>query len=126
MEPSETNQEADLLPELMLQSELFCASVESRVQDLPPSPDVDELRLKISQCRGTLSHLQDRYDDGQLSVSSRSTAADFRQLVMSLMWVSFYARRSIDFRLFRRLVLIESTLTVLLINQIPPKRDGPE
>jgi hypothetical protein len=114
-----TDDEAALLPELLLQSELICSSLEARIQDMPPGRDLDELRFKISQCRGTLSELQSLFDNGQLLLSHRPTAANFRQLVMSLMWVLFYARTSVDFRLFRKLVAIESTLTFLLINEIP-------
>ena len=114
-----TDDEAALLPELLLQSELICSSLEARIQDMPQGRDLDELRFKISQCRGTLSELQSLFDNGQLLLSHRPTAANFRQLVISLMWVLFYARTSVDFRLFRKLVGIESTLTFLLINEIP-------
>jgi len=114
-----TDDEAALLPELLLQSELICSSLEARIQDMPQGRDLDELRFKISQCRGTLSELQSLFNNGQLLLSHRPTAANFRQLVISLMWVLFYARTSVDFRLFRKLVGIESTLTFLLINEIP-------
>lgn len=111
------DEESALLAELMLQSELFCSSVEARVQDMPPGLNVNELRLKIAHCRGTLSYLQQLYENEELRVDHGPTAAHLRQLVMSLMWVSFYGRQTVDFRLFRRLVQIESGFTYLLIDR---------
>jgi hypothetical protein len=35
-------------------------------------------------------------------------------LVMALMWIAFYARTAIDFKTYRRLVMIESSFTYLL------------
>ena len=43
--------------------------------------------------------------------------ADFRQLVMALLWVAFYARTAIDFRIFRMLVRIESGFTYVLVTR---------
>jgi hypothetical protein len=43
--------------------------------------------------------------------------ADFRQLVMALLWIAYYARGAIDFRIFRMLVRIESGFTYLLVSR---------
>ena len=109
------DEETALLTELMLQAEIFCSRVESGADDLPDMPAKDEFRLKISQCRGSLSELQKLLDEDKLTIDNALTAATFRQLIMSLMWVSFRARDLVDYRLFRKLVLIESGFTYLLV-----------
>ena len=103
------------LSELMLQADVFCCRIEAAVKRLPKSPTYDELRLKIGQCRCVIALLQKRFDDDKLTLRDGSVAADFRQLVMSLLWVSFEARSIVDRRLFRKIVQIESGFTYLLI-----------
>ncbi len=103
--------------ELMTQAEIFCSRVESGAEDVPDTPEKEELRLKISQCRGFLSQFQKLFEEDSLTLDSPQTAATFRQLIMSLMWVSFRARALIDYKLFRKLVQIESGFTYLLINR---------
>ncbi len=109
--------ESSLLAEMMLQAEVFCSRVETGANDLPEMPDRDELRLKLGQCRGFLAQLQERYDEDKLEMSNPLTAATFRQVVMSLMWVTFRAGRLVDYKLFRKLVQIESGFTYLLISR---------
>lgn len=111
------NGETALLAELMLQAEVFCAEIESRANDRGRAPVQDDLRLKLSLCRGALSQLQSCYDDDSLTIANPSVKADFRMLVMSLLWVSFRAGLLVDFKLFRKLVQIESGFTYLLINR---------
>jgi len=50
----------------------------------------------------------------ELTIEDPLVCADFRTLVMSLLWVHFFARKFTDFKLFRRLVQIESGFTYLL------------
>ena len=121
-------EETRLLTELMLNAEIFC----SRVQVLLDAPLLDspsdeaaaektaegELALKISQCRGAVSQLQEFYDEDKLDITHKPTIAVFRHLMISLMWVSFYGKKSIDFKLFRKMVQIESGFTFLLIKQL--------
>ncbi len=100
----------------MLQAEVFCACVESGEADLPDTDGRKELRLKISECRGCLSQLQDLYDDDRLTLDEAMVAATFRYMVMCLTWVVFRAKHQIDFKLFRKFVEIESGFTYLLIS----------
>ena len=104
-----------LLTELMLQAEMFCARIEEATSRLPRTNDVDELRMKISQCRGALAVLQGFFETDLLSVENTIVSGTFRQLIMSLMWVSFEASGLVDRRLFRKLVQIESGFTYLLL-----------
>jgi hypothetical protein len=111
-----------LLVELLLQTDLFCNRVEALGRKQLSRPDMDALSLKISQCRGILAHLQQLYDDDKLAVTDPETCADFRNLVMSLLWVNFLAREVIDRRMFRKLVQIESTFTYVLVTRPKQKR----
>lgn len=106
-----------LLVELLLQADLFCNQVEALGRKALSRSDMEALALKISQCRGILSHLQQLYDDDKLAVTDPETCANFRNLVMSLLWVNFLGRELIDRKLFRKLVQIESTLTYALITR---------
>lgn len=111
------DEETSLLIELMLQAELFCATVEALGKKKLSLADMHALSLKISQCRSVLANLQDKYDNDELTVGDPAICADFRNLVMSLLWVNFLAQGLIDFRLFRKLVQIESSFTYLLITR---------
>jgi hypothetical protein len=73
--------------------------------------------LKISQCRGALTQLQAKFENDKLTIDDALVCADFRTLVMSLLWVNFAGRLLIDFKLFRKLVQIESGFTYLLIGR---------
>ena len=114
--------ETQLLPELMLQSDLFCTHVEALSRNRLSPSDTDALRLKINQCRGILLHLQELYEEDKLEVADPETCADFRNLMMSLLWVSFLTRELIDRRMFRKLVQIESTFTYALITRPRQKK----
>ena len=106
-----------LLAEMMLHAELFCAQIETATKKSARCEEQDELLLKIGQCRGALAQLQTHYDEESLTIDNATVCADFRHLVMGLMWVAFRARESVDFKLFRKLVQIESNFTYLLINR---------
>jgi|KBSMisStaDraftv2_1062788.scaffolds.fasta_scaffold989398_1 hypothetical protein len=103
-----------LLVELMLQAELFCSQIERLGKKKLPLSEVHALLLKISQCRGALTQLQAKFENDELTIEDPLVCADFRTLVMSLLWVHFFARKFTDFKLFRRLVQIESGFTYLL------------
>jgi len=106
-----------LLVELMLQAEVFCAQIEALGKKKLPLSEMHALQLKISQCRGALTQLQAKFDNDELTIDDASVCADFRTLVMSLLWVHFVSRQIIDFKLFRKLVQIESGFTYLLIGR---------
>ena len=106
-----------LLVELMLQAEVFCNRVEAVAKKSLPHSELEELRLKIGQCRGALAELQRKYEDDQLTITKTTICAEFRNLVMSLLWVNFLARNAVDRRLYRKLVQIESGFTYLLITR---------
>jgi hypothetical protein len=106
------------LAELVFHAERFCLRIESAVADSAPAPDNDEeLRLKIAQCRGLLSLLQKAFEEDELKIENASVLENFRCLVLTLMWVAFRARRVLDHRIFRMLVLIESGFTYLLVTR---------
>jgi hypothetical protein len=110
-------EDTETLVELMFHAEQFCSKVEAATKDVAPNPEEKELRLKIGQCRNELAYLQELYNDGKLNIENPRVRADFRQLVLALLWVAFYARDAIDFRIFRMLVMIESGFSYLLVTR---------
>jgi hypothetical protein len=111
------NEDTKTLSELMLSADQFCSRVEQSLKDAAPIPEEQDLRLKIGQCRNQLAYLQELFNDGKLHIENPRVRADFRQLVMALLWISFYARSVIDFKMFRMLVMIESSFTYLLVSR---------
>jgi hypothetical protein len=111
------NEDTETLGELMLHADQFCSKVEAATQDVAPNPEEKELRTKIGQCRNQLPYLQEVLNDGKLNIENPRVRDDFRQLVMALLWISFYARSAMDFRIFRILVMIESGFTYLLVSR---------
>jgi hypothetical protein len=108
------NEDSETLAELMLHADQFCSGVEAATKDVAPNSEEKELRTKIGQCRAQLAYLQKVYEDDKLKIENPAVRADFRHLVMALMWIAFYARTAIDFKTYRRLVMIESSFTYLL------------
>ena len=107
-------EDTETLAELMLHADQFCSKVEDAIEDVAPLADHSELRLKIGQIRNQLASLQELFNEGQLNIENATVRADFRQLVIALLWVAFYARTAIDYKTFRRLVIIEAGFTYLL------------
>jgi hypothetical protein len=110
-------EDTETLAELMLHADQFCSKVEDAIRDAAPIPQEEDLRIKIGQCRNQLAYLQEVFNDGNLSIENPRVRADFRQLVMALLWISFQARSAIDFRTFRMLLMIESSFTYLLVSR---------
>ena len=69
--------------------------------------------------------LQTYHDEDQLMIANPSVRSDFRTLIMSLLWVAFRARTLVDYKLFRKLVQIESGFTYLLISYASKDRSPP-
>jgi len=111
------NEDTETLAELMLHAEQFCSKVEHAIEDVAPIAEGSELRIKIGQIRNQLASLQELFNQAKLTVENPTVRADFRQLVIALLWVAFYARSAIDYRTFRRLVLIEASFTYLLVTR---------
>ena len=111
------SEDTELLADLMLHADQFCSKVEAATKDVAPNPEEKELRTKIGQCRNQLAYLQEVHNDGKLNIENPRVRADFRQLVLALLWVAYYARGAIDFRIFRMLVRIESGFTYLLVSR---------
>jgi hypothetical protein len=111
------SEDTDILAELMLHADQFCSKVEHAANDVAPSPQGKELRAKLGQCRTQLAYLQEVFNDGKLSIEDPSVRAEFRQLIIALLWVAFHARGALDFRIFRMLVRIESGFTYLLVRR---------
>jgi hypothetical protein len=107
-------EDTETLAELMLHADQFCSKIEAAMNDVAPNPEQAELRIKIGQCRAQLAYLQNVFDENKLKIENPAVRADFRHLVMALMWIAFYARAAIDFKTYRRLVMIESSFTYLL------------
>jgi hypothetical protein len=108
------NEDSETLTELMLHADQFCSKIEAAMKDVAPNPEQEELRTKLGQCRVQLAHLQNVFDEDKLDIENPAVRADFRHLVMALMWIAFYARTTIDFKTYRRLVMIESSFMYLL------------
>ena len=111
------NDDSETLAELMLHADQFCSKIEGAMKDVAPNPEQEELRTKIGQCRAQLAYLQNVFDEDKLNIENPAVRADFRHLVMALMWIAFYARTAIDFKTYRRLVMIESSFTLLLASR---------
>ena len=109
--------DTDTLAEMMLHADQFCLKVEEAMKDAAPIAEQGELRLKIGQIRNQLASLQELFNEGRLNLENPTVRADVRQMVIALLWVAFYARTAIDYRTFRRVVLIEASFTYLLVTR---------
>ena len=109
--------DTSILTEMMLQAEIFCSQIEGTLTTTSKVKN-EELRQKITQCRGALIYLQGIYEDGQLTIDYQPVPETFRHLVKSLMWVSFHGRPQVDFKLFRELIQIQSRFTSLLLDRM--------
>ena len=110
-------EDTEPLAELMLHAEQFCSKVEDAIEDVAPIAEQTELRLKIGQIRNQLACLQEAFNDDSLSMENPRVRAEFRHIVIALLWVAFYARTAIDFKIYRMLVRIESGFTYLLVSR---------
>ena len=111
------SEDTKTLIELMLHAEQFCSKVDEVTKDVAPIAEDGELRVKIGQIRNQLTELQEIFNDGKLSIENPRVRADFRQMVTALLWIAFYARSAINFKIFRMLVRIESIFTYLLASR---------
>lgn len=111
--------DVETLAALMLRAEIFCGSVETAmIRDSCPTINEDEARLKINQCRAILTRLQSLYENEQLTMSNPAVRGDVRYLIMALMWVAFHTRSIIEFKVFRMLLMIQSSFTFLLMTHL--------
>lgn len=111
------DESSETLAEMMLHASQFCSRVEGLGDLLTDKQEKDEFRLKLGQARNTLERLQEAYNYTSLDLRNQSTAAEFRQLIISLLWAAFYVRKHLDFRLFRMIVSVEAAFTHLLLNR---------
>ena len=100
--------------ELMLAADRFCRHAKAISERNPKEAQHEELQEKISQCRGILTELQKAYDAEQLTVGNPFVRMQFRYLVTGLFWIAFHMRSTIDRKLFRTLLTIESGFTYVL------------
>ena len=100
--------------EMMLTADRFCAEAQGLADDLA-GQEREELRLKLVQCQTLLQQLRSLYEEENLTIDNAAACGHFRQLIMALMWMAYRARKNIGFKLFRKLVMIESSFTYLLI-----------
>jgi hypothetical protein len=106
--------EAQTLPELMLYATQFCLKVETLIADSAPNSERDEARLKLSQGRNILELLQTSFNDGKLDLGNPTVHAEFRVLIIHLLWAAFRVRDIIDLKTFRILVQLEAAFTFML------------
>jgi hypothetical protein len=107
------------LSELMLRAAQFCSALDNLAPNLAlNNEEVTEFRLKMFQSKRTLEQLQNAFNDNELSLECRKVRAQFRQLVLSLLWLAFYARKEIDRKLFRLVVSIQADFTYLLSTSV--------
>ena len=116
------SEESLTLTEVMFRAEQFCSRVESHSRNVMGTAEREELRLKIAQCRNLLAELQNAYNEDELTLENGLVKAQLRILIMTLLWLAFLARKIIDRKLFRMLVVIESSFTYLLIVRTSPGR----
>lgn len=116
--------DAKLLTEMMLQAEVFCAQLAVKRQTMADFEASSQTALRINQCHAALSELQSIYEADELGARHPPTLAAFRRLVMSLMWAAFYAGSSVNHRLYRKLMQIESGFTFLLIKHVKSASKG--
>ena len=110
-------EDTETLTELMLHAEQFCSKVEQAIEDVTPTAERKELRTKLGQIRNHLVSLQELFNEGTLSLEGAAVRTEFRYLVTALLWVAYYARSAIDYKTFRRLVVIEHGFAYLLANR---------
>ena len=108
------NDDTETLAAAMVQADRFCLRVHGLIADRPPDSDTAELRLKLNQSHAMLSDLQGFYNDGELNIENPSVRSEFRALITSLLWVSFRARKLLDYKTFRMLVSVENAIAIML------------
>jgi hypothetical protein len=115
------------LTEIIKTAEEFCTGVELALQDCAPLSDHDnkELHIKIGLCRNLIAYLRSLPDPG---IANPAVRNGLRSLITGMIWVAFYARPSINYRLYRKLVIVEALYTHILIEQIPkyPRNGSPQ
>jgi hypothetical protein len=106
------------LIEIINTAEEFCTGVESALQDSAPlsARDDQELRTKLGLCRNLIGYVRSLADPGIDNPAARDS---IRSLVTAMVWVAFYARAAIKYRLYRKLVIVEALFISILIEQIP-------
>jgi hypothetical protein len=110
-------EDTEILSEMMLAAERFCNQIETRNKDVAPNPEEKELHAKLGLCRTQLAYLQNIFDNDRLNFEDPLVREGFRHLIIALMWVAFYSRSFIDFKLFRKVVLMEASFTYLLLSR---------
>jgi len=68
--------------------------------------------------------LQSLYENDQLTISNPVVRAEVRYLVMALMWVGFHTRHVLEFKVFRMLVMIQSSFSFLLMTYLAESESG--
>lgn len=74
------------------------------------------LRGKLGLCRAQITYLRELDNPG---INNPLARDGFRHLITAMMWVAFYARTAIDFKLYRMLLTVEATFTYVLMEEIP-------
>ena len=112
------------LPEMILYADQFLSRAEIASKDQLKGLETEELRLKVTQCRNILALLQEAFNESRLNMAEDIVQEQFRSLILILHWVAFYARNVLDYKTYRRLVLVQAGFTRLLIIRargIPPQ-----
>ena len=110
-------EDTETLSEIILAADQFCSAVEARNKDVAPNLEEKELKAKLGLCRSQLAYLQNIFNEDRLKLDDPLVREGFRHLITAMLWIAFYCRTFIDFRLFRKVILIESIFANLLIHQ---------
>ena len=107
-----------ILIEIIDTADEFCSAVESAIQDAAPLPEREgqELRLKLGLCRNLIGYVRGLANPEVENPMARDTV---RSLLTAMIWVAYYARASLNYRLYRKLIIAEATFTHILAEQIP-------
>jgi hypothetical protein len=109
--------DTETLFELMLAADRLCIELQNAARAVTARPDRTELLLKIAQCRTMIRRAREYYDKDQLTIDAAAVRGTFRNLIMAALWMAFYARGVITRKMFRKLVVIESGFTYLLVQR---------
>jgi hypothetical protein len=112
------NEDAGTLAVILMSAARFCSDVENRRMDSAPVREEEDLRSKLGLCRAQIDYLEKLFCDDRLKIEEPLVREGFRHLITALMWVAFYTRSFIDFRLFRTVIVIESSFAYLLAQWI--------
>jgi len=106
------------LIEILNTADQFCAGVESALQDAAPlsARDDQELRTKLGLCRNLMAYVRRLPNPG---IDNPAARDGVKSLITAMLWVAYYARTSLKYKPYRKLVIAEAIFTHILMEEIP-------